>query len=197
MTGAVGGPTDGTPGGIMSGNGPSITPGLRIGQGIDVHHFSSDPARPLILGGITIVAEGAQGLAGHSDADVVAHAIADAVLGAAGLGDLGRHAPDTDPVWSGADSIGILSWVVQLAGEAGWSPVNVDCTVVAERPKLAPFVGEMSARLGAVLDAPVNVKATRAEGLGALGRAEGIVCTAVVLMTGVGSNDVDDDGVPG
>jgi 2-C-methyl-D-erythritol 2,4-cyclodiphosphate synthase len=156
--------------------------GLRIGQGIDVHRFSDDPNRLLVLGGVVIAGSGIRGLEGHSDADVVAHAIADAVLGAAGLGDLGRHAPDTDPTWAGADSLGILTRVVELAGEAGWSPVNADCTVVAEGPKLAPYVAEMAERLGGVLGAPVNVKATRAEGLGALGRAEGIACTAVVLL---------------
>jgi 2-C-methyl-D-erythritol 2,4-cyclodiphosphate synthase len=155
---------------------------FRIGQGIDVHRVSDDPARPLVLGGVVIGGSGIRGLDGHSDADVVAHAIADAVLGAAGLGDLGRHAPDTDPTWSGADSLDILTRVVELAGEAGWSPVNADCTVVAEEPKLAPYVAEMGERLGKVLRAPVNVKATRAEGLGALGRAEGIACTAVVLL---------------
>jgi 2-C-methyl-D-erythritol 2,4-cyclodiphosphate synthase len=156
--------------------------GLRIGQGVDVHRFSSDPDRPLVLGGVTLVGDGVTGLDGHSDADVVAHAVADAVLGASGLGDLGRHAPDTDPAWSGADSLDLLGRVVRLAAEEGWSPVNADCTVIAERPRLAPSVGEMAERLGSVLGAPVNVKATRAEGLGALGRAEGIACTAVVLM---------------
>ena len=158
---------------------------LRIGQGLDVHRFSDDPRRPLVLGGVTVTGEGAQGLEGHSDADAVAHAIADAVLGAAGLGDLGRHAPDTDPEWRNADSMVILAGMVELARAAGWSPVNADCTVVAERPKLAPFVGRMSERLGEVLGAPVSVKATRAEGLGALGRAEGVACTAVVLMAAV------------
>ncbi len=155
---------------------------LRIGQGVDVHPFSDDPARPLVLGGVTISGPGARGLQGHSDADAVAHAIADAVLGAAGLGDLGRHAPDTDPAWSGADSLVILAGMVALAAGAGWVPVNADCTVVAEQPKLAPFVEQMAERLSDVLGAPVNVKATRAEGLGALGRAEGIGCTAVVLL---------------
>jgi len=155
---------------------------MRIGQGIDVHRFSDDPSRALVLGGVVISGTGIRGLDGHSDADVVAHAIADAVLGAAGLGDLGRHAPDTDPTWLGADSLDILTRVVELAGEAGWSPVNADCTVVAEEPKLAAYVDQMAERLGAVLRAPVNVKATRAEGLGALGRAEGIACAAVVLL---------------
>ena len=158
------------------------TPALRVGQGIDVHPFSDDPARPLVLGGVTITGEDVRGLAGHSDADAVAHAIADAVLGAAGLGDLGRHAPDTDPRWAGADSLGILAHVVALAADAGWTPVNADCTVVAERPRLAPHVPTMVERLTGALGAPVNVKATRAEGLGALGRAEGVACTAVVLL---------------
>jgi 2-C-methyl-D-erythritol 2,4-cyclodiphosphate synthase len=156
--------------------------GLRVGQGVDVHPFSDDPGRPLVLGGVTVTGEGVRGLAGHSDADAVAHALADAVLGAAGLGDLGRHAPDTDPALAGADSLGILARTVGLARAAGWVPVNADCTVVAEAPRLAPHVGAMAERLGRVLGAPVNVKATRAEGLGALGRAEGIGCTAVVLL---------------
>lgn len=162
---------------------PGSAGDLRIGQGIDVHRFSDDPTRPLVLGGVTIAGTDVQGLDGHSDADAVAHAIADALLGASGLGDLGRHFPDTDPQWAGADSLSLLRWVVGLAAEAGWSPVNADCTVVAERPKLASFVDEMAQRLGTVLGAPVNVKATRAEGLGALGRAEGIACTAVVLVS--------------
>jgi 2-C-methyl-D-erythritol 2,4-cyclodiphosphate synthase len=156
---------------------------MRVGQGVDVHRFSDDPARPLVLGGVEITGEGVRGLEGHSDADAVGHAIADAVLGAAGLGDLGRHAPDDDPASAGADSMVILGRMVELARQAGWSPVNADCTVVAERPRLAPFVEAMAARLAGVLGAPVNVKATRAEGLGALGRAEGIACTAVVLLT--------------
>ncbi len=161
---------------------PAPAPGLRVGQGLDVHAFSDDPARPLVLGGVAITGEGARGLDGHSDADAVSHAVADAVLGAAGLGDLGRHMPDTDDRWSGADSLDILRRVVSLAADAGWAPVNADCTVVAERPRLAPHVPTMAARLSEALGAPVNVKATRAEGLGALGRAEGIACTAVVLL---------------
>jgi 2-C-methyl-D-erythritol 2,4-cyclodiphosphate synthase len=157
-------------------------PNVRIGQGIDVHRFSTDPDRPLVLGGITIDAADAIGLDGHSDADAVAHAVSDALLGAAGLGDLGRHFPDTDPQWTGADSVTLLARVVKLVAQAGWVPVNADCTVVAERPKLAPYVGPMADRLGGVLGAPVSVKATRAEGLGALGRAEGVACMAVVLV---------------
>ncbi len=144
-----------------------------------------------------ITGKGARGLDGHSDADAVSHAIADAVLGAAGLGDLGRYAPDRDPRWEGADSLDLLGQMAELARLAGWVPINVDCTVVAERPLLAPFVGEMSKRLSGVVGVPVNVKATRAEGLGALGRAEGIACTAVVLMkrlTGTGTHPVGEDG---
>jgi len=160
---------------------------VRIGQGIDVHRFSDQPGRPLVLGGVTITGPEVTGLEGHSDADVVAHAVADAVLGAAGLGDLGRHAPDTDPKWRGADSMEILARMLELARQAGWVPVNADCTVVAERPRLAPFVDRMAERLREALAAPANVKATRAEGLGALGRAEGIACTAVVLMSSPGS----------
>lgn len=153
---------------------------LRVGQGYDVHAFSDDPGRRLVLGGVLF--EGERGLTGHSDADVVAHAVADALLGAAGLGDLGCHFPDTDPAWAGTDSVALLGEVVCLAAEAGWRPANADCTVVLERPRLAPRREAMEARLGVVLSAPVSVKAARAEGLGALGRGEGIACSAVVLV---------------
>ncbi len=153
---------------------------MRIGQGVDIHRFSEDPHRPLVLGGVVI--EGARGLAGHSDADAVAHALADAILGAVGLGDLGRHFPDTDPVWEGADSTALLTAVVALAAAEGFVCVNGDCTVVADTPRLAPHTVAMAERLGAVVGAPISVKATRAEGIGALGRAEGIACLAVVLM---------------
>jgi 2-C-methyl-D-erythritol 2,4-cyclodiphosphate synthase len=153
---------------------------VRIGQGIDVHAFSEDPQHRLVLGGIEI--EGGRGLDGHSDADAVCHALADAVLGALGLGDLGRHFPDTDPVWEGADSVALLTEVVRMAAREGYGCANADCTVVADAPRLAPHTAAMSELLSAVLDAPVSVKATRAEGLGALGRAEGIACLAVVLM---------------
>ena len=166
-------------------------PPLRVGHGFDVHRFSDDPARPLILGGVVITGEDARGLEGHSDADALAHAIADAVLGAAGLGDIGRWAPDTDPQWRGADSMALLAQMSELARGAGWSVVNADCTVVAERPTLAPFIGKMAERLTEVVGGPVNVKATTAEGLGALGRAEGIACNAVVLMSSAGHSGVD------
>jgi 2-C-methyl-D-erythritol 2,4-cyclodiphosphate synthase len=153
---------------------------VRIGQGIDIHRFSEDPHRPLVLGGVVI--EGGRGLGGHSDADAVCHAISDAVLGAVGLGDLGRHFPDTDPVWEGANSVELLTEVVRMARAEGYACVNADCTVVADTPRLAPHTEAMTTKLSAVLEAPVSVKATRAEGLGALGRAEGIACLAVVLL---------------
>ena len=153
---------------------------MRVGQGIDVHRFSEDPLRPLVLGGVVI--EGARGLGGHSDADAVCHALADAVLGAVGLGDLGRHFPDSDPVWEGANSVELLTQVMRMAAEQGFACANADCTVVAETPRLAPHTEAMVSVLCGVLGAPVSVKATRAEGLGALGRAEGIACLAVVLM---------------
>ena len=156
---------------------------MRIGQGFDVHRFSEEPHRPLVLGGVLI--EGAPGLVGHSDADALAHALADAVLGAAGLGDLGTHFPDSDPAWAGADSLVLLANVVAKAAALGLRPVNADCTVIAAVPKLAPFAAEMAVRLSATLGAPVSVKATRPEGLGALGREEGIGCLAVVLLQSV------------
>lgn len=154
--------------------------GLRIGQGFDVHPFTQEEGRTLVLGGVRV--PGAAGLAGHSDADVVAHAIADALLGAASLGDIGRHFPDTDPAFAGADSLVILTEVVARVGRAGFQPVNADCTIVAERPKLGDATLEMAARLTEVVGAPVSVKATRAEGLGAIGRVEGIACLAVALL---------------
>jgi 2-C-methyl-D-erythritol 2,4-cyclodiphosphate synthase len=153
---------------------------VRVGQGFDVHPFSDDPDRPLVLGGVRV--PGVRGLAGHSDADAVAHALADAVLGAAALGDIGTHFPDTDPAFAGADSLELLATATDLARRAGLRPLNGDCTVVAEVPRLAPFLADMAAALSAALGAPVSVKATRAEGLGAIGRAEGIACLAVVLL---------------
>lgn len=153
---------------------------LQVGQGFDVHRFSEDPERPLVLGGVSVPE--ARGLEGHSDADVVCHALADALLGALGLGDLGRHFPDTDPQWSGADSVELLGRVVSMVTAEGGRPVNGDCTVVCERPALAPHLDEMERRMTQVVGAPVSVKATRAEGLGALGRVEGIACLAVVLV---------------
>ncbi|MDH3707283.1 MAG: 2-C-methyl-D-erythritol 2,4-cyclodiphosphate synthase [Acidimicrobiia bacterium] len=153
---------------------------LRIGQGFDVHAFSDDADRPLILGGVRF--DGATGLAGHSDADVVAHAVTDALLGAAGLGDIGSHFPDTDPALAGADSIALLQQATDAVRRSGWRPTNVDCTVILEAPKLASRRDEMQQRLSDAVGAPVTVKGKRAEGLGALGRAEGVACVAVALV---------------
>lgn len=153
---------------------------LRAGQGFDVHPFSDDPARALVLGGVRLAGPG---LAGHSDGDVVCHAVTDAILGASGSGDIGTMFPDTDPSWSGADSLGMLEAALGRVSPA-WAVVNVDCTVIAETPSLAPHRAEMERRLSAVLDAPVSVKAKRGEGLGALGRREGIACLAVALLQG-------------
>lgn len=153
---------------------------LRIGQGFDVHRFADDD-RPLVLGGVRIAGE--RGLLGHSDADAVAHAVADAVLGAAGMGDIGMHFPDTDPRWSGADSMKLLREVIALVARDGWRVENVDVNVVCERPKIAPHRVEMQENLAAAVGAPASVKGRRAEGLGAIGRAEGIACLAVALLT--------------
>jgi 2-C-methyl-D-erythritol 2,4-cyclodiphosphate synthase len=159
---------------------------LRVGNGFDVHAFvapdDQTADRALVLGGVTF--EGEPGLVGHSDADVVAHACAEALLGAAGAGDLGSHFPDTDPQWAGADSLRLLAVVVEALAADGWRPVNVDCSVVAERPKLAPARDLIQARLSEVVGAPVSVKGRRAESLGALGRAEGIACWATALIEG-------------
>lgn len=161
----------------------AATSAIRVGQGFDIHPFDDDPTRQLVLGGVVI--DGQRGLRGHSDADVVAHAVADSLLGAAGLGDLGGRFPADDPTWSGADSLGLLEQVVGTLGAAGWSPVNVDCTVVCDHPRLAAHTAAMSVRLGDRVGAPVSVKAKAAEGLGALGRVEGIACLAVALVAKV------------
>jgi 2-C-methyl-D-erythritol 2,4-cyclodiphosphate synthase len=153
---------------------------VRVGQGFDIHPWSDEPERRLVLGGVVL--EGERGLAGHSDADVVAHAVADALLGAAGLGDIGTHFSDSDSRWRGADSMVLLAHVVELVRSEGWSVGNVDTTVVLEAPKLAPHKGPMEARLTEVVGAPVSVKAKRAEGLGALGRGEGVACFAVAVV---------------
>jgi len=153
---------------------------LRVGQGFDVHRFADDD-RPLVLGGVRIAGE--RGLLGHSDADAVAHAVADALLGAAGLGDIGMHFPDTDPRWKGADSMMLLREVSSLVARDGWRVENVDVNVVCERPKIAPHRAAMQEHLAAAVGAPVSVKGRRAEGLGAIGRAEGIACLAVALLT--------------
>jgi 2-C-methyl-D-erythritol 2,4-cyclodiphosphate synthase len=134
----------------------------------------------LVLGGVRFVGE--RGLDGHSDADAIAHACADALLGAAGLGDIGSWFPDTDPAYAGADSIGLLARVAAGVRAEGWSVANIDCSVVCEAPKLAPRRDEMQSRLSAAVGAPVTVKGRRAEAMGALGRGEGIACWAVALI---------------
>ena len=155
---------------------------MRIGYGYDVHPFAE--GRRLILGGVEIAHD--KGLAGHSDADALAHAVADALLGAAGLGDIGAHFRADDPRWQGADSLELLRQVVVRVGEAGFQTENVDATVIAEEPRLAPHIPAMRERLAECLVLPVeavNVKATRPEGLGSLGRHEGIAAHAVALLT--------------
>jgi 2-C-methyl-D-erythritol 2,4-cyclodiphosphate synthase len=154
---------------------------VRVGQGFDVHRFSDDPARPLVLGGVTF--PGARGLVGHSDADAAAHAVTDALLGAAGLGDIGQHFPDTDPRWKGVDSLILLREVAAMLRAEGWEVGNVDCAVVCEEPKLAPHKDEMQRRLSEAAGGAVTVKGRRAEGLGAIGRREGIACWAVAVIT--------------
>ena len=154
---------------------------FRVGQGFDVHRFSDDPGRRLVLGGVTF--DGERGLVGHSDADVIAHACADALLGAAGLGDIGQHFPDTDPRWKGVDSLELLAEVVRIVSDERWTIGNIDCSVVCEAPKLAPRRDEMQSALMAVVGSPVSVKGRRAEELGALGRREGIACWAVAVLS--------------
>ncbi len=154
---------------------------MRVGMGEDLHRI--DRARPLVLGGVTI--EGAAGLAGHSDADVLLHAITDAVLGAAGKGDLGAHFPSSDERWKDADSSVFLAEALRMAGDDGWSLANVDATVRAERPRLAAHleaIRESIAKVAGVSAAQVNVKAKSGEGLDAVGRGEAIGATAVVLL---------------
>ncbi len=155
---------------------------IRIGQGFDVHPLV--PGRKLILGGVTIPF--ASGLHGHSDADVLLHAITDALLGAAGLGDIGRHFPDTDACWAGADSRVLLRQVVGTVREAGWQVGNVDATVVAQAPRIAPYVVSMQANIAADLQIEanrVNIKGKTSERLGFTGRGEGIAAQAVALLT--------------
>jgi 2-C-methyl-D-erythritol 2,4-cyclodiphosphate synthase len=151
---------------------------MRTGIGIDSHRFEA--GRRLVLGGVEIPYE--LGLAGHSDADVLAHAIIDALLGAAGLGDIGQHFPDTDDAWRDADSMELLRDVVGRVREAGFEVVHVDTTVMLERPKLAPHRDAIEASLGAVLGS-VNVKATTGEGIGFVGRGEGAAALAVATMS--------------
>ncbi len=153
----------------------------RIGVGFDVHRFKT--GRRLILGGVEIPFE--KELTGHSDADVLAHAVCDAVLGAAGLGDIGTQFPDTDERYAGADSIELLRQVVAMSAERGLTPKNVDTVIIAERPKLAPYTDEIRKRLAGALGLEeefVNVKATTSEGLGFTGRGEGMAAHAVCTL---------------
>ncbi|MDA8391503.1 MAG: 2-C-methyl-D-erythritol 2,4-cyclodiphosphate synthase [Actinomycetota bacterium] len=163
---------------------------FQVGLGFDVHPFGSDTGRRLVLGGVEFPGPG---LAGHSDGDVVAHAVADAMLGAAGLGDLGQHFPDTDPSWSGADSIQLLATVGELVWAEGWLLGGADCAVVLEQPRLAPRREQMQQVLSAAAGGPVRVKGKRAEGLGALGRSEGVACWTVALLRKAGGDEQETE----
>jgi 2-C-methyl-D-erythritol 2,4-cyclodiphosphate synthase len=155
---------------------------IRVGQGFDIHRFADTPVpgRVLMLGGVAFPGEPV--LVGHSDADVIAHAVADALLGAAGMGDIGEHYPDTDPAWKGADSVAILADVASKVTAAGWRIGNVDCSVVCESPRISPMRERMVSILSKAAGAPVSVKGRRAEQLGALGRGEGIACFASAVI---------------
>lgn len=158
---------------------------MRFGIGYDIHRFSDDPARELRLGGVAFPDD--PGLDGHSDADVVLHAIADAILGGAGLGDIGDHFPPNDPTWKDADSADLLHRVSEMLGQV-WRVGNVDVSVVCERPRLSRRKGEMAQRISEILNVDqdrVNVKATTNEQLGALGRSEGIAAIAVASIVEV------------
>jgi 2-C-methyl-D-erythritol 2,4-cyclodiphosphate synthase len=153
---------------------------MRIGQGFDVHALVA--GRKLVIGGVDIPHE--KGLAGHSDADVLIHAVCDALLGAAGLGDIGRHFPDTDPRYRGADSRVLLTEVMAKLETSGWAVANVDATIIAQAPRMAPHIPAMEANLRRCLGGcAVNVKAKTMEKLGAIGRGEGIAAEAVALLT--------------
>jgi len=154
---------------------------FRIGQGFDVHQLTE--GRPLIIGGINIPYE--MGLLGHSDADVLLHTVSDACLGAIGEGDIGKHFPDTDPNFKDADSAKLMEHVWQLVKNKGYVLVNADCTIIAQKPKMAPYIEQMRVRIAELLDAApeqINVKATTTEKLGFTGRGEGIASQAVVLL---------------
>lgn len=154
---------------------------IRVGHGFDVHQLVED--RPCIIGGVTIPYE--KGLVGHSDADVLLHAITDAILGALGLGDIGRHFPDTDPNFKDADSLKLLEQVWEMAKEKGYHLGNIDSTIIAQKPKMAPYIPEMTKIIAKALEAEeaqVNVKATTTEQLGFTGRGEGIAAQSVVCL---------------
>ena len=153
---------------------------MRVGQGFDVHRYSDAPERALVLGGVRF--DGERGLHGHSDADVVAHACIEALLAGAGLPDIGQMFSDRDPAWAGADSIDLLRRAADAVREAGWDPVNLSCTVVLDSPRLAPHREVMQRRLSAAAGAPVTVTGRSTEGVGALGRGEGVAAMAVALV---------------
>ncbi|QTC40847.1 2-C-methyl-D-erythritol 2,4-cyclodiphosphate synthase [Bacillus sp. V3] len=158
---------------------------FRIGQGFDVHQLTE--GRPLIMGGITIPYE--KGLLGHSDADVLLHAVADACLGAVAAGDIGKHFPDTDPEFKDADSAKLLQHVWMLVKDEGYELGNIDCTIIAQKPKMAPYIDQMRGRIAELLEADitqVNVKATTSEKLGFTGRGEGIAAQTTVLIQKIG-----------
>ena len=155
---------------------------MRIGQGFDVHALVA--GRALVIGGVVMPYE--RGLEGHSDADVLLHAVCDALIGAAALGDIGIHFPDTDPRYRGADSRHLLREVTQLLDHSGWRVVNVDATIIAQAPRMAPYIGRMRENIASDLGidaSAVNVKAKTAEKLGFIGRGEGIAAEAVALIT--------------
>ncbi|MNM20226.1 2-C-methyl-D-erythritol 2,4-cyclodiphosphate synthase [compost metagenome] len=154
---------------------------IAVGQGFDVHQLVE--GRPCIIGGVTIPYE--KGLLGHSDADVLLHAVSDAILGALGLGDIGRHFPDTDPAFKDADSLKLLEHVWGLAKERGYRLGNIDSTIIAQKPKMAPYIPEMTEIIARALEAEpsrVNVKATTTEQLGFTGRGEGIAAQSIVCL---------------
>jgi 2-C-methyl-D-erythritol 2,4-cyclodiphosphate synthase len=159
----------------------SRLPALRVGTGYDLHRLVS--GRPLVLGGVTVPFE--RGLLGHSDADIVCHAVTDAVLGAAGLGDIGRHFPDTDPAWAGADSLVLLSRAAAIVHAAGYAVVNVDVTVIAQKPKLASHADAMRANLARALGCEagqVSVKGKTNEGVDSMGAGDSMAAHAVALL---------------
>ncbi|WP_089848471.1 2-C-methyl-D-erythritol 2,4-cyclodiphosphate synthase [Halomonas saccharevitans] len=164
---------------------------MRIGHGFDVHRFGEGDH--LMIGGVAIPFD--HGFVAHSDGDVLLHAICDALLGACGLGDIGRHFPDTDPAWAGADSRALLRHVAGLIAEAGYRVGNLDATVLAQAPKLAPHVASMAERIAedlGITAAAINVKATTTERLGFTGRGEGIAAEAVVLLMRRAGEAVDE-----
>jgi len=160
-----------------------MAPQFRVGQGFDIHRFvgAEETSRKLVLGGVHFVGE--RGLVGHSDADVVAHAAAESILGACGLGNIGEHFPDSEPKYKDMNSIELLRQVAKMATDNNFQIGNIDCSVVCERPKISSRRDEMQKNLSAATGAPVTVKGRRAEELGALGRGEGIACWAVAIVS--------------